>query len=43
MEIILLEDSEEKNKAFLDLAGKISLDDEAVNDLRENRKREFSL
>ncbi|MEA1884752.1 MAG: hypothetical protein U9N62_09580 [Thermotogota bacterium] len=38
MEIILLEDSEEKNKAFLDLAGKISLDDEAVNDLRENSK-----
>jgi len=38
MEVILLEDSEEKNKAFLELAGKIALDDEAVNDLRENSK-----
>ena len=38
MEVILLEDSEEKNKAFLDLAGKIALDDEAINDLRENSK-----
>ncbi len=38
MEIILLEDTEEKNKAFIDLAGKILLDDEAVNNLRENSK-----
>ena len=38
MEIILLEDSEEKNKAFLELAGKIALDDEAINDIRENSK-----
>ena len=38
MEIILLEDTEEKNKAFIDLAGKIVLDDEAVTNLRENSK-----
>jgi hypothetical protein len=34
MEIILIEDTEEKNKAFLDLAGKIELDNSAISVLR---------
>jgi len=38
MEIILLEDTDEKNKAFLDLAGKIELDNSEITRLRENSK-----
>ena len=38
MEIIILEDTDEKNKAFLDLAGKIDLDNSAISELRENSK-----
>ena len=38
MEIILIEDTEEKNKAFLDLAGKIEIDNLVISELRENSK-----
>ncbi len=38
MEIILIEDTEEKNKAFLDLAGKIEIDNSVISELRENSK-----